>query len=207
MDEELTYEAAAVICRVSSEVIRHRAKRGKLRRGRPTNTGKATVILTDDDIAAISAGRPAVYRAGGLSPDHLTAPVGPPPDQDVRTGGSPPSQDASTVSALQAVIEQSKVLQAAFEAATLALQDALASERAALARERAAVDRLQTELDVERLRREAIEKELTNRLHAVWLVEAERDALRTTLATPAYAPPVTVPPASRRGLLGRIFGR
>lgn len=78
---ECTYEEAGRLCGVSAETIRHRAKRGKLQRGRPTNTGRPTVLLTDLDVAAISAGRPTVQPPG-------------------RTGGLPPGQD-SVVRALE----------------------------------------------------------------------------------------------------------
>ena len=65
---EYTYEDAAKACGVSTETIRQRARRGKLSRGRPTNTGRPTVLLTGQDMAAISAGR-TVDRSTSGQPD------------------------------------------------------------------------------------------------------------------------------------------
>lgn len=62
---EYTYEDAARLCGVSSETIRQRARRKKLRRGRPTNTGRPTVLLTEQEIAAIGAGQPTGGQPSG----------------------------------------------------------------------------------------------------------------------------------------------
>lgn len=78
---EHTYEDAGRLCGVSAETIRHRAKRGKLRRGRPTNSGRPTVVLTPADIAAISAGRPAPGRPGDQPG---VQPPGQPPDETAK---------------------------------------------------------------------------------------------------------------------------
>lgn len=52
-----TYEDAARLCGVTSETIRQRARRGKMRKGRPTNTNRPTVLLTQDEIEVVKSGR------------------------------------------------------------------------------------------------------------------------------------------------------
>lgn len=132
MDEvEHTYEAAGRICGVSGETIRHRAKRGKLRRGKPTNTGRPTVLLSEDDIRAITAGRPTSVQS-----------VGSPPAQ--------PSGETSIIKAMTAVLEQSNALRVALEGEATALRDALG-------RERVRVDQMQAEMAAARAAKEAAE--------------------------------------------------
>lgn len=53
-----TYEDAARVCEVSPETIRARARRGRLERGRPTNSNRPTVLLSQAEIEAIRNGRP-----------------------------------------------------------------------------------------------------------------------------------------------------
>jgi hypothetical protein len=53
-----TYEDAARVCEVSPETIRARARRGVLKRGRPTNSNRPTVLLSQAEIDAIRNGRP-----------------------------------------------------------------------------------------------------------------------------------------------------
>lgn len=70
-----TYEDAARLCGVSSETIRQRARRGSIRRGRRTNSGRPTVLLTEDELRAIRGDRPVGPDAAGrdrLQPDDRT---------------------------------------------------------------------------------------------------------------------------------------
>lgn len=201
---EYTYAAASRICNVSVETIRARARRGKLDKGRPTNIGRPTVLMSAEDIAAISAGRP--------TPDHPTPPAagpdrpgGGPDGGPVQPGGGPDDNDR-TIKALDGIAAQVEMLHATLKGEVVALRDALASERATNVRERANADRLQSELDVERLRREAIEADLAASRATLRRIEAERDALRTPPA-PVHTPPVIVTSPPRRGLLARIFSR
>lgn len=139
---EHTYEDAGRLCGVSSETIRHRAKRGKLQRGRPTNTGRPTVILTADDIAAISVGRPTTGQPGGAPS------VQPGGQTDTR-----PTEEANILKAVLAVVEQSQALRAALEGEAAALREALN-------RERVRADQTQAELASERSHRERTEGDL-----------------------------------------------
>lgn len=137
---EHTYDDAGRLCGVSAETIRHRAKRGKLMRGRPTNTGRPTVILSLEDISAISAGRPTALQPGG------------------QTGGATPGQakeETSTIKAVLAVVEQSNALRLALEGEAGALREALS-------RERARVDQLTAELGTERVLRGKAADDLDN---------------------------------------------
>jgi hypothetical protein len=86
MDQEseatgYTYEDAARVCGVTAETIRLRARRGELRRGRPTNTRRPTVLLTEAEIAAIRAGRPFLGEASGQSTGQPVQPDGQPTGQ------------------------------------------------------------------------------------------------------------------------------
>ena len=107
---EYTYEDAARACGVTTETIRQRARRGKLPRGRPTNTGRPTVLLNDKDIEAIKAGRPFFGQPVGQPSGQATQPDGQPIDQAVQ-----PSAESLIV----------KVL----EGETVALRVALTRER------------------------------------------------------------------------------
>lgn len=209
---EYTYAAASRICNVSVETIRARARRGKLDKGRPTNIGRPTVLMSAEDIAAISAGRP--------TPDHSTPPAAGPdrpgggPDGGPVQPGGGPDDNGRTIKALDGIAAQVEMLHATLKGEVVALRDALAGERLALAsertaivRERANADRLRSELDVERVRRETIEADLAASRVTLRRIEAERDALRTPPAAPVDTPPVIVTSTPRRGLLARIFSR
>jgi hypothetical protein len=71
-----TYEDAARLCGVSTETIRLRARRGKLRKGRLTNTNRPTVLMTAAGIEAISAGKPLSGRPDGQIPRPDSQPSG-----------------------------------------------------------------------------------------------------------------------------------
>ena len=64
-----TYEDAARVCEVSPETIRARARRGRLKRGRPTNSNRPTVLLSQAEIDAIRNGRP--FHPDGQPPGRL----------------------------------------------------------------------------------------------------------------------------------------
>lgn len=102
-----TYEDAARVCEVSPETIRARSRRGRLRKGKPTNSGRPTVLLSDAEIEAIRNGRP--FRPDGQPPGR---PDGQPSGQ--------PSEFSSLVSQLEGRI-------AAHEAHIATLQDWLAA--------------------------------------------------------------------------------
>lgn len=82
---EYTYEDAARACGVTTETIRQRARRGKLTRGRPTNTGRPTVYLSEEDIKAIAAGRPFIGQP-------VVRPSGQPSGQAVQPDGQPTAE-------------------------------------------------------------------------------------------------------------------
>jgi hypothetical protein len=112
-----TYEDAGQLCGVSAETIRARARRGKLRRGRPTNSGRPTVLLTAAEVAAVSAGRP--FRGVDGQP---------PGRPDERPSGQSPGQ-AAIVEALTAHIATLREHLARIEAAAGAAQQTVEQER------------------------------------------------------------------------------
>ena len=102
-----TYEDAARICEVSPETIRARARRGRLKRGRPTNSGRPTVLLSETEIEAIRNGRP--FRPDGKPP------------------GRPDGQPAGHLSGLSSIVTQLEGRIAAQEAHISTLQAWLAA--------------------------------------------------------------------------------
>lgn len=138
-----TYEAAAKLCGVSAETIRQRARRGKLRRGRPNNANRPTVLLTPDEIDALRNGRPFRVTLPGQPNDDLSGHVTGPDNQ---TAGQ-----SSTIKALtdhlDSLRQQLGRSEAAADAARQARDADLAKaieDRAAAALERA---RLLTQIE------------------------------------------------------------
>ena len=154
---EYTYEDAGRLCGVSAETIRQRARRGKLRRGRPTNTGRPTVLLTEQDIAAIAAGRPFIVQANG-QPDVQ------PDVQPSGHAGWPDGQPTGEAPANPIAIR-------AHEGEAAALRDALDRERGRVDQQRVEVVELRGQ--VERQGRE-----LTAALLRTAIAEAEARGLR-----------------------------
>lgn len=143
---EYTYEDAGRACGVSAETIRQRARRGKLRRGRETNTGRPTVLLTEQDIAAIAAGRPFIVQADGQPSGQVGRP-------DVRPSGQIEQPDVQPSAALVAV--------QALEGEAAALRDALDRERARVDQQQVELVELRGELASRQARLERIEADLT----------------------------------------------
>jgi hypothetical protein len=110
-----TYEDAARVCEVSPETIRARARRGVLKRGRPTNSNRPTVLLSQAEIDAIRNGRP--FHPDGRPPGR--------PDGQ-------PSEQISFVKALQGQITAKDAHLAALERQLAAVE-----RRAERAEERA----------------------------------------------------------------------
>lgn len=181
-----TYEDAGQLCGVSAETIRARARRGKLRRGRPTNSGRPTVLLTETEIAAITAGRPFRGVDG--------QPAGRPDEQP---SGRPPGQ-AAIIEALTAHIatlrEQLARVEATVEAARQAAEQERDQERARAEAAEARAERGEAAAAAERA---AAAEERARLL-------AQLDRLTAELATSRAQ---LVPPPPSRGWLARLLRR
>lgn len=91
---EYTYEEAAKAAGVSTETIRLRARRGKLAWGRKTNSGRPTVLLSEQDVEALRAGHPTSIDAG-----QPTGPV-------MRPDGQPTGQPDGESFAIKVLADQ-----------------------------------------------------------------------------------------------------
>jgi uncharacterized coiled-coil protein SlyX len=193
MDEQpeataFTYEDAARACGVTAETIRLRARRGKLRRGRPTNTGRPTVLLTEAEIAAIRAGRP--FR-GGVTGHPDVQPPGQPEQPDVQ-----PTGQHSTISALAGHVTTLREQLAKGQADFATMTEQLSAERD---REREAADHARRAGELDRAgwaeeRAKAAEREARDAEERLRL-QARVDELAAELARlqAAAAPPAARP--------------
>ncbi len=131
---EHTYEEAARLCGVTVETIRQRARRNKLQRGRPTNTGRPTVLLTEQDIAAIAAGRSTSVQPSGQpsgQPDALAVLTGQLEHERRRADQAAERANRSEALASQRGVElaDARVRAARAEGEAAALREALAEAR------------------------------------------------------------------------------
>jgi hypothetical protein len=143
-----TYEDAARLCGVSTETIRLRARRGKLGKGRPTNTNRPTVLLTAADIEAISAGRSINPRPSGRPDDLFARPSG----QDGRPDG-----------------QNSEIK---------ALTDHVTTLQESLKREQTVTDKYRHDLEREQVRTEDAERRAQAATDGKLSAEQERDEAR-----------------------------
>src|SRR5689334_15350029 len=117
---EYTLAEAAQVCESSIDAIRQKVKRGKIREGRRTNSGKVTVLLTQSEIDAIRAARPFRIATGSL--DGL-------PTRKVDEQSTISSHESSIVKALEDHIKTLREQLERAQYASEAIQRTLEKER------------------------------------------------------------------------------
>lgn len=172
---EYTYDAAARACGdgVTPETIRQKAKRGRIRKGRPTNSGRPTVLLTLAEIEAIRSARP--FRGA--------------PDGDGRPDGQPvgqptgqPTDSLLLVNVLEAHVQTLREELADMRRRAEKAEERTGEERAAAAEERrqAAEERERILVDAAAERRR-LEDALMAAQANVATVQAALDEVRADL--------------------------